>query len=100
MEVYRTHVVRVACRARRLVAVEAELVCDLDGLDKQQVVAWRRAGGTASSSSAEGLDGPQLSGGVLLVALHGLTAGHARCDERAELHHLAARELKRVEVRE
>lgn len=30
MEVYRAHVVRVVCRARGLVAVEAELVGDLD----------------------------------------------------------------------
>lgn len=96
LQVYGAHLVAVPRGARGLVAVEPELVRDLDGLHEQQVLPR----GAAPPPPPEGLDAPQLAGVVLLVALYRLAGRHAGSHQRAELDHLGGRELERVEVRE
>lgn len=88
---------------RRLaVVLESKLVRDLNGLHQEKILAvvGRGVGGAATATFAEGNDGTELACGFLLIALHRLASGHAGCHQRAELYHLRARELERVEVRE
>jgi len=87
---------------RRLaVTFEAKLVRDLNGLHQQEVLAVLRAGGaTTTTASAVRDDRAQLTGRFFLVALHRLAGRHAWGDQGAELHHLRARELEGVEMRQ
>lgn len=85
---------------RRLaVVLESELVRDLDRLDEKQVLAGLGAGRATATTLPVRNDGAQLAGRLLLIALHRLAGGHARCDQSAELYHLRAREFEGVEVR-
>lgn len=88
-------------RVRRLaVVLETELVRDLDRLHKKKVLAGLGAGRATATPLPVRDHGAELPGRLLLVALHRLAGGHARCDQRAELHHLGAGEFEGVEVRE
>lgn len=79
--------------------LESELVRDLDRLDEKQVLAGLGAGRATATTLPVRNDGAQLAGRLLLIALHRLAGGHARCDQSAELYHLRAREFEGVEVR-
>lgn len=86
---------------RFAIALETELVRDLNGLNQQKILATVGAGGTtATTAPAEGDDRAQLTGRFFLVALYRLAGRHTRGDQGTELHHLRARELEGVEIRE
>lgn len=84
--------------AQLAVALEAEFVSYLDGLNEEQILAGLRRR-TTSPAAAETNHRTELTGRFLLVALNRLARRHARRYQSAELHHLRTRELEGVEVR-